>query len=112
MWRIIKQAWGVVRRFYLVHVHPRYVREQREKRRGECSRCGDCCLLVMRCPFLEDENQCSIYEKRSEQCRMFPIDDRDLKDCPTCSFRFVEEGEEEGLQAEGKDVGVGDAGVS
>ncbi len=93
MWRILKQIWGVVRRFYLVHARPEYVKEQMGKRRGDCRRCGDCCLLVMRCPFLKDENECSIYEKRSKQCRMFPIDERDLEDCPTCAFRFEEQPE-------------------
>ena len=87
----IKELWGVIRRFYLVHCRPEYVETKRKQRVGECSRCGDCCLLVVRCPFLEGKNECKIYSKRSEQCRMFPIDERDLEDCPTCSFRFVED---------------------
>lgn len=96
MWRIIRHAWGVLRRFYLVHCRPGYVERQLEKRRGECQRCGDCCLIVCRCPFLEGKNQCSIYSSRSMQCRKFPIDERDLRDVPTCAFRF--EAEEVGQQ--------------
>ena len=86
-------VWGKVRRFLLCHFRPGYVRAQIEKRRGECRRCGDCCGIAFRCPWLEDRNVCGHYEKRWLVCRMFPIDERDLRDVPTCSFRFGENGE-------------------
>ena len=98
MWHRIRRAWGVVRRFWLVHFRPGYVRSQLEKRRGECARCGDCCLIVCRCPFLKGVNECTIYDKRSLQCRKFPIDERDLRDVPTCAFRF-EDAEEARAEA-------------
>lgn len=90
MWRKFQHAWGVLRRFWLVHFRPDYVQRQLQKRQGECRRCGNCCLLVCRCPFLKGENQCTIYGWRSRQCREFPIDERDLKDVPSCGFRFEE----------------------
>lgn len=118
MWRTIRHAWGVLRRFLLVHFRPAYVERQLQKRQGECQRCGDCCLIVCRCPFLKGENECAIYSSRSRQCRKFPIDERDLRDVPTCAFRFEtadEAAEEvESMEAGGareEPVAVGSADV-
>ena len=90
MFRRVRRAWGVVRRFLLVHFRAGYVRRQAELRSGECSRCGKCCRILYRCPMLAEGNHCQIYGKRPQQCRQFPIDARDLKDVPECSFRFPE----------------------
>ena len=84
----VQRAWGVMRRFALSHFKRSYVEEQARKRQGECRRCGDCCRIIVRCPFLKGRNHCVIYNKRSAQCKMFPIDERDLRDVPTCVFRF------------------------
>jgi Fe-S-cluster containining protein len=84
----IKRGLGVVRRFYLVHCRKHYVRQQLLNRSGECMRCGKCCSIIVRCPFLKDGNHCSIYSARPAQCRAFPIDWHDLSDVPQCSFRF------------------------
>ncbi len=47
-----------------------------ENRRGTCIRCGQCCMLPNRCPFLKfDEHQkalCAIYKIRPLNCRKYP----------------------------------------
>ena len=87
--------WGKVRRFWLAHFRPGYVRRQASRRRGRCARCGGCCSLGLRCPWLSGTNHCTIYERRPIQCRLFPIDERDLRDAPTCPLRFVPAASEE-----------------
>lgn len=63
------------------------------KRQGDCNRCGACCKIVFRCPFLgtDEEGQytCRIYEKRFAQCRLFPLHAKDLLEVPECSFTFA-----------------------
>lgn len=65
------------------------------KRSGECNRCGACCKIVFRCPFLglDDQGQytCRIYETRFDQCRLFPLHAQDLLEVPECSFSFVDD---------------------
>ena len=84
----LRRLRGVLRRFWLVHFRPGYVREMAGRLRGECTRCGDCCRILHRCMFLKEGAHCSIYSKRPAQCRSFPIDERDLADVPTCAFWF------------------------
>lgn len=86
----LSQGWGKVRRFWLAKFRPRYVARWRALRRGECRRCGQCCAIMFRCPHLREANQCGVYPKRYEQCKLFPIDPRDLTDVPGrgCGFRF------------------------
>jgi len=82
-------GYGKARRYYLSHFRPGYVRRMRALRRGECRRCGQCCSLFFRCPFLQEGNQCTIYERRFQQCRDFPIDERDISGPHiACGFRF------------------------
>ena len=90
MVREARLLWGTVRRFLLVRLRPRYVSRQIRRRRGVCRQCGDCCRIAVRCPRLRSLNHCTVYERRPLQCRMFPIDQRDLRDVPTCAFRFDE----------------------
>ena len=93
---IVLALWGKLRRYYLSHFRKDYVRRQvEEKRRGECTRCGECCSIGFTCWWLEDGNVCSNYEDRPMQCRHFPIDERDLKDVPDCGFWFEDESEKE-----------------
>jgi len=88
------EGWAKVRRFYLAAFRKKYVEQMREFRRGECRRCGMCCTFMIRCPFLEGENQCTIYEKRPRQCRLFPIEPRDLRGrFSACGHYFVSEAE-------------------
>lgn len=89
----LEEGVGKLRRFYLVHFQEDYVRAQLELRRGECNRCGDCCSIMFKCPHLDDENNCAVYECRYKQCAVFPIEPRDLKFLRhRCSYYF--DGEE------------------
>jgi len=86
----LAEGWGKVRRFYLCHFRKGYVERMRALRRGECRRCGECCTIMFRCPHLEGRNECTVYERRALQCRMFPIDERDLRGrFSSCGFYFV-----------------------
>ncbi len=91
-------GWGKVRRFYLAHIRPGYVRESLARRRGQCDRSGACCHLMFTCPLLDrrsDPVGCSIHETKPTVCRLFPIDERDLRDRDIlspdapCGFTFV-----------------------
>ena len=75
----LPEGWGKLRRWYLVHFRPSYVKRMQALRRGECRRCGACCSIAFRCPHLANGNHCTIYEHRYMQCRLFPIDERDLR---------------------------------
>ena len=66
------------------------------KRRGECNRCGACCKILFRCPFLgtdaEGQYTCRIYEKRFAQCRLYPLRANDLRELEgQCSYTFEAE---------------------
>lgn len=78
-----------VRRSYISTFHAEYVRQSIEAtREGDCTRCGACCKLVYRCPFLGEDstNQpfCRIYgELRPASCKTFPFDriDSEVEEC-------------------------------
>ena len=91
-------GWGKVRRFYLAHVRPGYVRASLARRVGECHRTGACCHLMYTCPLLDEKTEpvrCSIQEIKPRVCRLFPIDERDLRDRDIispdepCGFSFL-----------------------
>lgn len=91
-------GWGKARRFYLAHFRPRYVRESLARRVGDCNRTGACCRLMFTCPLLDQRSEpvrCSIHEIKPKVCRLFPIDERDLRDrdiiAPDkpCGFSFI-----------------------
>ena len=72
------------------------------KRHGECNRCGACCRILFRCPFLgtdaEGQYTCRIYEKRFAQCRLFPLHAADLLElAEKCSYTFSAEPERAAL---------------
>ncbi len=102
--------WGKARRFYLGLFRRGYIGEQLEKRQGECRRCGACCQLGMACAFLKNHQpitECRIHTARPMNCRIFPIDERDLVDrdllAPDlpCGFHFDgEPGDVEEVPAE------------
>jgi hypothetical protein len=97
------QARGKIRRF----VQAKFQRERAEAlvamRQGECNRCGECCRILFRCPFLgkdaQGENTCRIYEKRFGACRLYPIQPADLREVKSCSYTFVQTEEIEGVPA-------------
>ena len=87
------QLKGKVRRF----IQAKLIKQDNEallaKRQGECNRCGACCKILFRCPFLgtddKGEYTCTIYEKRFAQCRLFPLHARDLLELEEqCSYTF------------------------
>jgi uncharacterized cysteine cluster protein YcgN (CxxCxxCC family) len=88
------QARGKLRRF----VQSNFLKDETEKallkRKGECNRCGACCKILFRCPFLgedaEGQYTCRIYDKRFAQCRLYPIHPVDLREVPECSYTFEE----------------------
>ncbi len=84
-----------LRRFWLVKTNRGYVKSSLSARRGTCARCGRCCKVFFRCPFLRG-NACVIYERRFEQCRAFPIDRNDTvlirKMGGRCGFHFSDNG--------------------
>ena len=93
--RVGLQMRGKVRRF----VQSSVLREDTEpllsRRSGECNRCGACCKILFRCPFLGTDAlgqyTCRIYDKRFAQCRLFPLRPADLRELgEACSYTFVE----------------------
>jgi hypothetical protein len=76
-------VWGKLRRAYLCFFRMDYVRQGHTHRHGECRRCGRCCFMVFRCPFYYMDGgipACRIHETKPRVCRLFPIDERDLRD--------------------------------
>lgn len=64
-------------------------------RQGECNRCGACCKILFRCPFLvEDQGvfTCSVYDHRPPSCRLFPMVPADLREVASCTFTFEKSG--------------------
>lgn len=79
----LRLLWGKVRRLGLGLLRPGYVRRKAQLRRGACRRCGACCLLGHKCHFLRNSaavTECRIHGGRPPNCRLFPIDERDLAD--------------------------------
>lgn len=90
---LMGQILRKIRRFYLGTFRPEYVRRSIEtQRKGECQRCGLCCELIYKCPFLgKDANNlsyCRVYgDLRPASCRIYPFDAID-SEVPECGFRF------------------------
>jgi hypothetical protein len=90
-----RQAQGKLRRFVRINFRKDEVVEALALRRGECNRCGACCEILFKCPFLKKHGDgtttCGIYQDRPKQCRLFPIERRDLEEVRgTCSYYFIE----------------------
>jgi hypothetical protein len=90
-----RQAQGKIRRFVNTKFRKQEIIASLALRRGECNRCGACCELVFKCPFLKKNadgtSLCGIYENRPNQCRLFPIEQRDIQEVRgTCSYYFIE----------------------
>jgi Putative zinc- or iron-chelating domain len=90
-----RQAQGKLRRFVKTNFKKQEIIAGLALRRGECNRCGACCELVFKCPFLKKQSDgsslCGIYENRPNQCRLFPTEQRDIQEVRgTCSYYFIE----------------------
>ena len=90
---ITLQVSGKLRRF----VQANLVKQDNEallsRRKGDCNRCGACCKILFKCPFLgtdaDGQYTCRIYESRFSQCRLFPLHARDLRELgDQCSYTF------------------------
>ncbi len=81
---MIRHGLGKARRFAYNHLRHNYVDTRLALRRGDCARCGACCKLLFKCPFLADlpdgNTYCRIHAGRPGNCRLFPLDKADLKD--------------------------------
>jgi hypothetical protein len=86
------QARGKVRRFLQSQFRKERVHALVVQRHGECNRCGECCRILFRCPFLRSDGNgghlCSIYALRFDQCRHYPIQPCDLREVESCSYQF------------------------
>jgi len=87
------QLRGKVRRFIQASVVRENTDELLAVRKGECNRCGACCKILFRCPFLaedaEGQFRCRIYAYRFSQCRLFPLHAEDLGELAgQCSYTF------------------------
>lgn len=95
----VRQLSGKIRRFFRASIYTAGNEELLSRRRGECTRCGACCKILIRCPFLVESPEnapgeiysCSIYGRHFNQCRLFPIVPRDLLEIEEeCGYTFVE----------------------
>ena len=90
-----RQAQGKLRRFMNINFRKEEVVAALALRRGECNRCGACCEILFKCPFLKKHRDgtttCGIYEDRPSQCRLYLIERRDLEEVRgTCSYYFID----------------------
>ena len=92
---VAMQVRGKLRRYVQANLIEQDHDSLAARRQGECNRCGACCKIVFRCPFLGTDEQgeytCRIYEQRFAQCRLFPLHARDLLEVPECSFTFPDD---------------------
>jgi hypothetical protein len=89
-WRLkIHDAWGT-------YFQPKETTQTLAARQGDCNRCGACCRILYRCPYLKDTEDgnttCSIYKGRPDQCATFPHDIRSIEILTemgiSCSYTF------------------------
>ena len=101
----LREGYSKVRRYYLGHFRKDYVDKMLQLRRGACRRCGNCCTVMFRCPHLEGDEHCAVYETRAVQCRLFPIDPRDLRGrFSACGHYFADATEAPPNEVEQSDV--------
>lgn len=81
------------RRFFLGTFRQDYIQKAiAETRSGDCHRCGLCCELIYKCPFLGRDSQnlpyCRVYgDLRPANCRNYPFDKLDTE-IDTCGYSF------------------------
>ena len=68
-----RQVHGKLRRFVITNFRRQETIAALALRRGDCNRCGACCELLFKCPFLKKHadgaTTCGIYENRPNSCR-------------------------------------------
>jgi len=90
-----RQVQGKIRRLINTNLRKQEMVAALALRRGDCNRCGACCELLIKCPFLKKQSDgtslCGIYENRPNSCRLFPIEKRDVEELRgECSYYFIE----------------------
>jgi len=96
-WTLVTlQMKGKVRRFVQASVLREDPAPLLARRQGDCNRCGACCKILFRCPFLgtdaEGQYTCRIYDQRFAQCRLYPLHTADLRELDgQCSYSFEAE---------------------
>jgi hypothetical protein len=89
----IKQFAAKLRRLFVVHLRPGYVKQQQNLRGGQCNQCGKCCVLFVNCPMLTKDGLCRVYGKyRPKVCKIYPIDQKDIDEISSlggrCGYKF------------------------
>ncbi|MFH1875197.1 MAG: hypothetical protein ABH859_08485 [Pseudomonadota bacterium] len=93
-WRdlpVLRTNWrGRLRRYFTIRFRKAYIEKQLAKRKGECQMCGRCCC-VRKCPFIIQEGQswqCILHPAKPANCRIYPINQKDVVEynCPGFSF--------------------------
>lgn len=87
------QVLRKMRRFYLGTFKPEYIQNAiATQRKGDCRRCGSCCQLIIKCPFLGKDGSglpyCRIYgDLRPTNCHSYPFDKVDAE-IDICGYSF------------------------
>ena len=101
MFKKVVHIFGKIDRFLYAYDNPKAKQWTAGLRRvGKCNRCGACCLMLLKCPRLEfDENGLAICKDyntipRPINCRVFPKDESDLREVKLltgkeCGFKFI-----------------------
>ena len=83
---------GKLRRFIRSTVYTKDNERLLDQRKGECTRCGACCKILVRCPFLDEvdgEYNCQIYGQHFAQCQIYPLVPKDLEEVEAeCGYYF------------------------
>ena len=89
---VSQQAVGKVRRWVKSNFMSGKTKETIAARIGECKRCGACCKIVFKCPFYKEKEGrglCLIYGHHFTQCKLFPIEPKDLIGLEgICHYKF------------------------
>jgi len=93
-----KQAAGKIRRFIRANIYTDENEKLLARREGECTRCGACCKILFKCPFLIEQRSpeagkaiytCGIYGQHFNQCRIYPLVPEDLEEIEEpCGYTF------------------------
>ncbi|MBU2541445.1 MAG: hypothetical protein KJ593_06060 [Candidatus Omnitrophica bacterium] len=86
------------RRRFLVLFRPRYVNNSLSMRKGECKKCGRCCLLNKSWCRHFKGGRCQVYERQPFFCKVYPIDPKDKSMSGVaredCGYYWSEDGKE------------------
>ncbi len=91
-----RQAQGKIRRFVNTNFRKQETIASLALRRGECNRCGACCELVFKCPFLKKNARwhvrCAASTRTARiHVAFFQSRQRDIQEVRgTCSYYFIE----------------------